>query len=277
MNHRPLMLLLLVLLAGSVQAEDDKPFLTFGIVPQQTPSVLARNWYPFLTYLSERLPFDLRFATAPSIPEFERRLSEGRYDVAYMNPYHYIHFHETTGYQALARERDKRLSGVIVVRRDSHIKRLQQLDQATLALPAPAAFAASMLPRSLLPAKGIRPKVDYVNSHDSVYLAVSKGLFDAGGGVMRTLNNQPETVRDQLRVLWRTPGFTPHAFASHPRVPEACRRALLKALVDLHDQEQGHALLDRLGFHALIGAADSDWDDVRELKLETLSELPTGH
>ncbi|MBL7251089.1 phosphate/phosphite/phosphonate ABC transporter substrate-binding protein [Alloalcanivorax sp. C16-2] len=276
MNHRPLMLLLLVILAGSAEAESDRPILIFGIVPQQTPSVLARSWYPLLTYLSERLPFDLRFATAPSIPEFERRLSQGRYDVAYMNPYHYVHFHEKPGYQALARERDKRLSGIIVVRHDSPIQRLQQLDDASLALPAPAAFAASLLPRALLPQQGIHPRVDYVNSHDSVYLAVSRGLFDAGGGVKRTLNNQPAAIREQLRILWQTPGFTPHAFAYHPRVPEASRQALLKALVDLHDQKEGHDLLDTLGFHALIAANDSDWDDVRALKLETLSEIHTG-
>ena len=276
MKHRPLLLLLLIILAGSTQAESERPVLTFGIVPQQTPSALAKNWYPFLTYLSEQLPFDLRFATAPSIPEFERRLSQGLYDVAYMNPYHYVHFHEEAGYQALARERDKKLSGIIVVRQDSPIKDLKQLDNATLALPAPAAFAASMLPRALLPQQGIHPRPDYVNSHDSVYLAVSRGLFDAGGGVKRTFNNQPAAIRDQLRILWQTAGFTPHAFAYHPRVPEASREALLKALVDLHDQEKGHDLLQRLGFHALIAANDAEWDDVRALKLETLSEIQTG-
>ena len=273
MKYRLLLLFLLALCSGAPHAQQDKPVVTFGIVPQQTPSLLARNWYPLLTYLSQELPFDLRFATAPSIPEFERRLSQGLYDVAYMNPFHYVYFHERSGYQALARERDKKLTGIIVVRRDSDIQRLEQLDGATLALPAPAAFAASLLPRSLLPKKGIHAKVEYVKSHDSVYLAVSRGLFDAGGGVMRTLNGQPEAIREQLRILWKTPGFTPHAFAYQPRLPEAYREALLKALVDLHDQQEGHLLLEQLGFHALVAANDSDWDDVRSLELEKLSEI----
>ena len=67
-------------------------------------------------------------------------------------------------------------------------------------------------------ARGIRFEPSYVSSHDSVYLAVYRGLYLAGGGVMRTFLNAPPEVRDQLRILWTTEGYTPHAVAALPSV-----------------------------------------------------------
>ena len=64
--------------------------LTLGIVPQQTPVDIETNWGPLADLLGERLGRTVLVKTASSIPEFERRCAEGRYDLAYMNPYHYV-------------------------------------------------------------------------------------------------------------------------------------------------------------------------------------------
>ena len=65
-----------------------------------------------------------------------------------MNPYHYTTFHEATGYEAFARQTEKRLRGLIVVRADSDYQELDQLDQQSVAFPSPAAFGASVIPRA---------------------------------------------------------------------------------------------------------------------------------
>lgn len=51
---------------------------TFGVVPQQSATRLARDWVPFLTAVSKRSGVDLRFATATDIPTFEACLAAGR-------------------------------------------------------------------------------------------------------------------------------------------------------------------------------------------------------
>ena len=166
--------------AGTVSADP----VTFGIVPQQSASRLAELWGPIAAYLGEKTGLEVQFRTAPDIPAFEQRLASGEYDIAYMNPYHYTVFHESPGYSAIAKARDKRIKGIIVVRKESPIERLEQLDGEQLAFPAPAAFAASILPRSHLKAIGIEFIPKYVSSHDSVYSSVAKGFFPAGGGVI---------------------------------------------------------------------------------------------
>ena len=68
---------------------------------------------------------DIRFTTAPDIPEFERRLLAGRYDLAYMNPYHYTVFSLKPGYIVVAKEKDKLIQGIVVVRKMPRIKKLR--------------------------------------------------------------------------------------------------------------------------------------------------------
>ena len=154
----------------------------FGVVPQQSSQKLAGKWGPICSYLSEKSGFRLRFTTAPDIPEFERRLLRGRYDFAYMNPYHYTVFSQKPGYLALAKQKDKQISGIIVVHKNSPYQDYRQLADQTIVFPSPAAFAASILPQTLFRNEGIPITPKYVKSHDSVYCNVAQGFFAAGGG-----------------------------------------------------------------------------------------------
>lgn len=272
---------------GSAYSEDNKKTLknnqlepnstviqtiTFGVVPQQAASTLARLWSPVLSELSQNANFKLRFATAPDIPTFEKRLASGEYDVAYMNPYHYTVFHESPGYQALVKQKSKQIKGIIVVRKDSPIHFIDDLNNKDVVFPAPAAFAASVLPRANLKMKGLENRIKYVGSHDSVYLAVAQGLADAGGGVKRTFKTMDKATTSQLKVLWQTPGYTPHAIAVHPRVPVDITEKLRQGFVELSSSPHGAEVLKVLGLKSFETAKNSDWDDVRSLGLGTFTK-----
>lgn len=270
----------LVLLLGATPAcpaaeETDEPVqvLSFGVVPQQSASKLARLWAPLLSYLGNKAGMELRFRTAPDIPEFERRVAAGEYDFAYMNPYHYTVFSEKPGYRAFAKAKGQLLKGILVVRADSEIRDPHELEGATLVFPAPAAFAASVLPRAYLAQEGIAFNPKFVSSHDSVYLAVAKGLYPAGGGVVRTLDGLEPELKEQLRVLWTTKGYTPHAFAAHPRVPPEAVQRLGRAMQGASEDEEGRELLAALSMEGFEQAEDSDWDDVRALGIDLLGHL----
>lgn len=244
---------------------------TFGIVPQQSAKKLARLWGPIMARLSEESGITLKFATAKNIPTFEKRLAAGEYDFAYMNPYHFTVFNESPGYKAIARQEGKSIQGIVVVHKDSDLKALEELEGSTLAFPSPAAFAASLLPQAKLNNSDIKFKSRYVSSHDSVYLAVSRGLMPAGGGVMRTFNNTTPEVRENLKVFWKTKKYTPHAFAAHPTVPEEHTLALQNSLIGLKKSNTGATLLGNIKFKGVEAAADKDWDDVRALNITALA------
>jgi len=275
-THRFVIIALLWLSLGMalpVAAIADPVSLSFAIVPQQSASKLARLWTPILNYLGERTGYRLRFRTAQNIPAFEQRLLDGEYDLSYMNPYHYTTFHRAPGYRAFARARDKRIKGIIVVRKDSPVKELREFAGQTLAFPSPAAFAASVLPRARFRAEGIAITPKYVSSHDSVYRTVARGLYPAGGGVIRTFNNVAPAISDQLRILWTTRPYTPHAIAAHPRVPARVVQRLQQAMLAMERDPQGKKLLDSIKIKGFERAEDRDWDDVRALGIHLLDEL----
>lgn len=240
---------------------------SFAVVPQQAATELAETWSPFLAWVSARSGVALRFATGPDIPAFEKRLAKGDYDFAYMNPYHYTVFHKKPGYQAMAKEKDRKIKGILVVRKDSPIADIRELNGAELVFPAPAAFAASILPRAALRNEGVAFTAKFVSSHDSVYLNVARGLYPAGGGIVRTFEMLDEAERKQLRVLWSTPAYTPHAFASHPRVPKAVLAKVQEAMLAMTDDPVGQKMLKLVGLKGLETAVDGDWDDIRQLHI----------
>lgn len=246
-------------------SRDDDNMYTFGIVPQQSASRLAEIWIPILEAWGEAAGLELTFATAKDIPTFEACLSVGAYDFSYMNPYHYTVFHELSGYEAFAHQKDKELRGLIVTRRDSGISDLKELDQSRVAFPSPAAFGASVIPRAEMKAMGVDFEALYVKSHDSVYRAVSSGLVQAGGGVLRTFRTIDDDLRSTLKLVYQTEGYTPHAFAAHPGVDDAVVTSLLMAMTDALTAETG--LLSSLGMVGIEVASDAEWDDVRALDL----------
>lgn len=267
---------LVVLAIGGAAAYDDRKApaaLSFGIVPQQSATELATYWGPILNFLGAKTGLTLRFATAKDIPTFERRLAAGEYDLAYMNPYHYTVFHRSPGYRVLAKEQDRMLKGILVVRKDAAVADIRQLDGATVAFPGPAAFAATILPQAELRKLGIAIAPKYVASHDSVYLAVARGFALAGGGIPRTFENLPAETRDQLRVLWSTAAYTPHAIAAHPRLPAETAARLQAAMVEMAADPQGAELLKAIGFKGLITARDGDYDDIRHIDVRLLEPL----
>jgi phosphonate transport system substrate-binding protein len=148
------------------------------------------------------------------------------------------------GYLPLLIDGRQRLSGLLVVRADSPIRDIRELDGQELAFPAPNAFAASLLLRAHLAEQGIRPRPQYLTSHANIYRAVVMGAVVAGGGVNNTFQREEPALRGRLRVLYETPGYAPHPLLAHARVPAKVRESLLAQLLALAHAETGQKLLE---------------------------------
>ncbi|MCQ9063523.1 phosphate/phosphite/phosphonate ABC transporter substrate-binding protein [Vibrio diabolicus] len=261
--HKRIFTLLMVLCiwSPSVVAQ---PSIVFGVVPQQSATKLVQQWQPLLQRWGDLAGVEIKFATARDIPTFEARLMAGAYDIAYMNPYHFTLVNQNPGYMALARAKNKRITGIIVARRGKSVS-LDELQDKTIAFPAPRAFAASIITQSELAQKGIKFTPKYVGSHDSVYLGVLKGLYIAGGGVKRTFESLPSEIKDQLSIIYTTAGYTPHAIAVSNNVDEEITLALRKAISQLNDDPKAQESFTLLNINGLQLAQDQDWQDVVQL------------
>ena len=141
-----------------------------------------------------------------------------------------------------------------MVRKDSPVRRLADLNGATVVFPSPNAFAASLLPRALLAREGIRITPSYGRTHSNVYRSVILGSSRADGGVTTTGRRERPEVRDQWRVLWRIPPFPSHPFSAAAKVPAAVRRQVQTGFPPLGSTPQGQKLLGKVPLPKVVKA-----------------------
>ena len=265
-------LILLLTAITSFAAAPEKPVddaYTVGIVPQFDSRQLFRIWRPILDAVAQHTGLRFKIRGAPSIPAFEKEFAEGAFDFAYMNPYHMLVAHNRQRYLPLVRDHSKLLYGILVVQNDSPITQVKGLDSKTVAFPAPNALGASLLMRAeLKELHGINVNPRYVRTHSSVYLNVALGETPAGGGVQNTLNQEPQQIRDKLRVIYETRRVPPHPFTAHPRVPEEIQQKVQQALLEIGQSERGKALLARVPMPKIGPASLDDYRPLGDLGLD---------
>ena len=223
-----------------VQAADA---YTFGVVPQYDQRKLFAIWKPIIDELSKRSGLTLNLTATLTVPEFERELAKGSFDIVYANPYHILRESSRQGYIPLVRDKAP-LRGILVVRKDNPARTVADLNGQTLAIPSFNALGASLLIRADLEHLfHVKMTPLNVKTHSSVYLNVATGLVPAGGGVEKTLNEQDQKLQDQLRIIYTTRELPSHPVAAHPRIPAADRTKIQQAFLDLAASESGRSLL----------------------------------
>jgi phosphonate transport system substrate-binding protein len=242
---------------------------TFGIVPQYDQRQLFEIWKPLIEELQKRTGLSFRLVSVPKIPAFEKEFLAGSYDFAYMNPYHLLKANKSQGYAPLVRDRAA-LRGILVVRKDSPIEKLSELNGKVVAFPSPNALGASLLMRadlSRLHHVSVVPL--YVKTHDSVYLHVVKGLAEAGGGVQKTLEEQEKSIQESLSVLYTTRDLPSHPIVAHSRVPGRDAEKTRDAFLAMAADETGRKLLSKIPMKQPVSTSMADYSPMRDWGLES--------
>ncbi len=258
----------LYLMMGVAHAESTASELTFGITPQHLSGELAKLWGPICQYLSTHTGYTIRFKTSKDLQTFWQQTNAGVFDLVYITPPRYLSAHAAAGYRAFAKENDSPLVGIIVVRKEDGVSRIEELQGAVLAVPNLMAFGAAQVPHAYLRGKGVDVTLFAVNNHESVFRTVEKGVYPAGASNLRIFGMLDPARQAQFRILWKSEPLPPFAFAVHPRVARAVWERIRTALVDMDNDPEGRALLVPLNVKGVARATDSDYDGMRKMKLK---------
>lgn len=243
--------------------------IRFGVVPQFDARRIQAIWQPVLAALEKHSSLRFELVGSPSIPEFEKQFQAGDFDFAYMNPYHSLMAYKSHGYEPLVRDVHRTLFGIVVVREDSRLQSVQDLDGESVAFPAPNALGAALLPRAEfgeIYKINIQPR--YVRSHTSVYLNVVTGQAAAGGGVYKTLQKQPESVRNALKIIYKTPQVAPHPVVVHPRVDKSIQEKVREAFMKLGSTPEGRKLVAEIPIKEIGVATREDYEPLNQMGLD---------
>lgn len=257
---------------GQMDALDNsggKKIYVIGVVPQFGALRTNNIWVPIIQELEKKTGLRFELKGSPTIPDFEQEFLLGVFDFVYMNPYHILPAHQFQGYSPLVRDTGTSLYGVLVVLKDSPIKEIKDLDGSKIAFPAPNALGASLMIRLALKEKfKINFHPVYVKTHSSVYLNVIFKEVAAGGGVQKTLENQIDEIRENLRIIYKTPSVSPHPFAAHPRVPASVRELVQSKLLEMGNSDEGRKMLSLVPIKKIGTATMKDYQSLQKMGLE---------
>lgn len=249
---------------------------SFYVVPQQAVANTYVAWAPILEKVGKKLSicFDLRVPS--TIPLFERDLNSGTPDFAFMNPYHLFLNPRSQDYIPLIADSQNQLSGIIVIKKDSPISTIADLNDKKMAFPAPNSLAASLLIRAYLASSQIQIIPEYVKTHGNVYRSVIIGDVIAGGGVNNTFSREPETLQKELRILFETPKYTPHPLAANSKVSSKVRKEVVQYFLELGKDPAMATQLHAIQITKPVEVNFKDYEYVKKLGLEKFTERSGG-
>lgn len=275
-NLNLIMLIVITLsLAHSISYSKDSIFTknkiySIGVVPQLIPTETHRIWAPIVAKLTQLTGLQFELKLYDSIPKFEVDFLNGVLDLAFLNPYHAVMAKKTQAYIPLIRDSAQSLSGILVVKKDSNIKFIKDLDGKSIAFPAPNSFGASLYLRALLTQKyQIKFTPIYQKTHSNVYRHVIFGEALAGGGVNNTLKREASETQMQLRILFETPSVPSHPIVAHPRLSKKIIKLITDSFLEMGKNTDSQKLFDEAQLSKPIKAIyDIDYKPLEKLKLE---------
>ena len=176
----------------------------------------------------------------------------------------------TLGDIRLVRDNKTRLKGVLVVAVDSPYRKPQDLQDQSIAFPAPNAFGASLLMRAALEREqGVQFTPLHVKTHGNACRQVLT-VQAAAGGVQATLQAESDDFNAQQRVPFETPPSAPHSLAAPPRVDAATSICIANALLRAVHSPSGQAAQNNIQMSEPATAFYArDYAPVERLALES--------
>jgi phosphonate transport system substrate-binding protein len=258
----------LIFINFAIAADQDPREYSFGITPQFAQGKLYAIWKPIIDELEKKTGLSFKLVTTLKLNDFEKEYMAEKFDFAYVNPYLIVGGVKPGTYLPLVRD-NKPHRGIVVVRKDGPISKITDLEGKTVAFPSPNSIGATLMTRSELERVfGVKVVPLYVKSHSSVYLHVAKDLAAAGGGVLKTLQEQDAAVRDLLTVLHTTEVMPNLPVAANHLVPAGVRDKVQHAFLELAATDEGRALLAKAPMTEIVSTSLDDYLVIEKWGLE---------
>jgi len=223
----------------------------FAIHPLHNPARLFEIYGPLIDYLNRNIPgTTFRLEASRNYEEFDKKLYTRQFDFALPNPYQTLNS-LSHGYHVIAKMGDDyKFAGVILVRRDSGIKKVSDLKGKKVSYPARTALAATMMPQYYLQTHGLDVNHDienlYVGSQESSIMNVYLGNVAAGATwplPWEVFQKEHPDMARKLELKWETEPMINNGVVARDDVPEPLARQVAQLLVTLHTNTEGKAML----------------------------------
>jgi phosphonate transport system substrate-binding protein len=253
-----------------------KQEIRFGIHPLHNPEKLIAVFGPLADLLNAQIPeYDFKVEASRNYQTFEEKLKKRQLELALPNPYQTI-VALKYGYRIFAKMGDdKNFRGLIIVRKDSKIKKLSDLKNKKISYPAATALAATMLPQFYFYQNGLDTSKEtqnmYVGSQESsimnAYMKESDAACTWPPPWISFAKNNPEKAKD-LEVKWETQNLVNNGMIIRDDLPIQLQNRIQNILLHMHETEDGRIILARMELSRFESADEQTYQKVRNFITE---------
>jgi phosphate/phosphite/phosphonate ABC transporter binding protein len=255
--------------------------ITMAILPCTDVVMTFKKFHPLISYLKQQTDLDIRLVVPEDFGEFDNDVKNGHIDFAFQDPNTYVSlaswYDKDTLLRALTRDGARVQSGVVITRKDSGIKTLEDLRGKTVMFgPKPSAtkwVAAKLLfeQRDMDIDKDLKSYSRGGCCEDIAFNVYIKAV-DAGVVCDHFLDEHSEKQKElgidpkDIAVIGRTEPVPTKVLAARRDVNKDIITIISKALLQLDRTKGEHA---KLLYPAELGgfekSKDGDYDGIRTL------------
>lgn len=258
---------ILLTVTGSIDAADQNklPPLRVGLLPSLSTERLVTLFAPLRDYLQEKLHRPVILLTAPSYDIYMQRAANFEYDLYFTAPHMAALAETDSGYRRISLM-NRELRGYVLVRQDSAIHTLNDLQGHLIAMPESTAII-TILGESLLQEHGLRPgkniRVEYTPSHNNAIHALSSSKADAAivsGGIY---DATPPDKRQGLNILAKTKTLSYVMFMASPKLPERDYQQLHRVMLQFTAKGPGKEFFEKSKYGDMGEIRDQDMQQLK--------------
>jgi len=180
-------------LTGSDYIEYGPRTVRFAVLPLYPATTIYRRYEPLMRYLSDKTGYEFKLVIPKDFEEFSQVVKSGKVDFSYQNPYVFAQIDREYPIRALVSSvgrpdeetgGDESFRGVIIARRDSRVKSVDDLKGKRVMIVSPKSAGGFLSQKIYLSRIGINVDRDLTiidaKRQEKVILGVYNGLADAG-------------------------------------------------------------------------------------------------
>jgi phosphonate transport system substrate-binding protein len=246
----------------------DTPRYTFAVPPLKPLLTTHANWSPFVEQLGRETGLDFELKLYETMDEFEEDIARGRPDFAFLHSVQVVAAKTAQGYIPIVRN-SRPVAGSFVVRKDSPIKSVRDLEGKTVAFVGEKNLCRALLDHALRDELHISVKEVYAITASNVLKYVILSKADAGGALDVNIEKLSPNLLDQVRVIYNTKKIAPHALVAHPRVPARVRASVAEAVLRMGADSRSRSLMTTVQLDSPVPADyDRDYKSLERMNIK---------
>jgi phosphonate transport system substrate-binding protein len=249
-----------------------RPEVRFGL----TSVVLENNvrfFNRFADYLAPRVGHPVRFSRTRSYQEVMENLRAEELDFAWICGYPLVQRRAPEFLELLTVpifDGEPRYQSYIIVHKDSTVRTLDELQDQVFAYSDPNSNSGYLYPRFALTERGYRPErffrlTFFTYNHAETIQAVAEQVAQGGAVesyIWRMISRLQPELAARTKIIERSPLFGFPPIVARVGTSSHLRTDMVNALVGMHDEPDGRALLADLGLDGFGEFPASLFDDI---------------